>query len=259
MNLQIPATPGLRTLDLRSFAVPSSESQSDARTVTVAENETLVAIAVPEEGRPIACRFELAEGAKLVLRSLVRPGTSADLSVFLNGDRSEADVRAVAVSENGQSAKYSSRTVTSASKTRACSDVAAFSLPGGDLFITTVAEIGKGVFGAYAEAVQSNLLFGESGKVRGVPELRIASDDVKARHSCSVERFSDEKLFYLRSRGLSVPEATASLVSAKTSQAFSGLPGGLVSLSESLCQSAISIIAAGSPTSLISGGKGLKS
>jgi len=57
-----------------------------------------------------------------------------------------------------------------------------------------------------------------------------------------VERFSDEKLFYLRSRGLSEEQATASLVSAKTSEAFSGLPEGLVSLSETLCQSAISVI-----------------
>lgn len=159
-EFHIPETSGIRTLDLRAFAVSSPSGDSDvSRTVAVAAGETLVAVAVPDPGAPISCRFDLAEGAKLILRSLVRPGASAEFSVYLKGDRSEADVRAVAVSENSHAASYSSKTVTSASKTRASSNVAAFSLPGGDLSITTIAEITEGVFGAYAEAVQSNVLF----------------------------------------------------------------------------------------------------
>ncbi|MDQ1344261.1 MAG: Fe-S cluster assembly protein SufB [Patescibacteria group bacterium] len=236
MNPPTPAS--LKSLDLRTL----SANDGEIPVVRVAPGETLVAFAVPELEKPVSCCFELAEGAKLFLRSLVRPGTSAEVAVFLLGDRSEADVRAVAVSEAGKPSAYSSRTVSTASNTRASSDVAAFSMSGGDLSVTTVAEIGEGVFGAYAEAVQSSVLFGNSGKVRGIPELRIGSDDVKARHSCSVERFSDEKLFYLRSRGLSESDAVASLVAAKTSSAFSGLPENFVSLSENLCQSAISII-----------------
>ncbi|MFB0965597.1 MAG: hypothetical protein QMC36_08190 [Patescibacteria group bacterium] len=154
-ELHIPEASGIRTLDLSS---PSGASDVSG-IVAVASDETLVAVSVPQPGIPVSYRFELAEGAKLFLRTLVRPGASADFSVYLNGDRSEADVRAVAVSENGHAASYSSKTVTSASKTRASSNVAAFSLPGGDLSVTTVAEIGEGVFGAYAEAVQSNVLF----------------------------------------------------------------------------------------------------
>ncbi|MBT3727553.1 hypothetical protein HOG21_08115 [bacterium] len=33
-----------------------------------------------------------------------------------------------------------------------------------------------------------------------MPTLLVRSDDVKASHSCKMERISDEKLFYLRSR-----------------------------------------------------------
>lgn len=154
-ELYIPETSGIRTLDLSS---PSGTSDVSG-VVAVAPGETLVAVSVPQPGVPVSYRFELAEGAKLLLRTLVRPGASAEFSAYLNGDRSEADVRAVAVSENGHAASYSSKTVTSASKTRASSNVAAFSLPGGDLSVTTVAEITEGVFGAYAEAVQSNVLF----------------------------------------------------------------------------------------------------
>lgn len=234
---QLSETP-VRSLDLRALA-----SAGEAPVVRLAEGESLVAFAVPEPDSPIRCRFELAEGAKLFLRSFVRPGTSAELSVRLEGFGSEADVRAVAVSEGGRASNYVSRTDSVASKTRASSEVSAFSLPGGDLSVTTVAEIGEGVLDAYAEAVQSNVLFGEAGKIRGIPELRIASDDVKARHSCSVERFSDEKLFYLRSRGMEKDDAVATLVSSKISKAFSGLPESVHAEGEKLCLSAIGLVA----------------
>lgn len=160
----------------------------------------------------------------------------------MEGDSSEADIRSVAISDALSPTSYASKTVSSASGTRAVSNVAAFALSGAELSVSTSAEIGPGVASAYAEAVQSNVLFGSAAKVRGIPELKIASDDVKARHACSVERFSEDRLFYLRSRGLSAPEAVASLVSAKISETFSGLPDGLLSFSENLCQSAISNI-----------------
>lgn len=208
----------------------------------VRQGQTVVAIAVPEPDAPIVHRFVLEPDAKLLVRSFVRSGTSAEIRTELSGRGSEADLRAVAVSEGGRTARYVSRTESSASKTRACSDVSAFALKDGDLFVETVASIGPGVSAGYAEAVQSNVLFGERAKVRGVPELRIASDDVKARHSCAVERFSEDRLFYLRSRGLTESEATVSLLSAKTSLAFSGLPEGFDPLSETLCRSALSAI-----------------
>lgn len=210
--------------------------------ILIQEGWTVVAIAVPEPDSPISYRFVLAPRSKLLVRSFVRPGTSAEIFAELSGFQSDADLRAVAVSEGGKTARYVSRTESSASKTRACSDVSAFALADGDLFIETVASIAPGVSAGYAEAVQSNVLFGDRAKVRGVPELRIASDDVKARHSCSVERFSEDRLFYLRSRGLTESEATASLLSAKTSLAFSGLPEGFAPLSETLCRSALSAI-----------------
>jgi Fe-S cluster assembly scaffold protein SufB len=162
---------------------------------------------------------------------------------------SEADVRSVAISENALPTSYVSKTVSSASYTRAVSNVAAFALKDAEIFVSTSAEIGPDVFSAYAEAVQSNVLFGDFAKIRGVPELKIASDDVKARHACSVERFSEDRLFYLRSRGLSEQEALASMISAKISEIFSGLPEGFVSFSESLCQRAISSIVSESSTS----------
>ena len=40
----------------------------------------------------------------------------------------------------------------------------------------------------------------EKASIVWIPTLLVRSDDVKAKHSCSIEKISDSKLFYLRSR-----------------------------------------------------------
>jgi Fe-S cluster assembly protein SufD len=39
------------------------------------------------------------------------------------------------------------------------------------------------------------------------PELEIYADDVKCSHGCTIGRLDEKGLFYLRSRGVSEPEA----------------------------------------------------
>ena len=47
---------------------------------------------------------------------------------------------------------------------------------------------------------EENIFLWESGKISGIPTLYVATNDVEASHSCKMEKISDEKLFYLRSR-----------------------------------------------------------
>ncbi len=51
------------------------------------------------------------------------------------------------------------------------------------------------------------LLLGEKSVCNAKPILQIDTDDVKANHSASTGRISQEDLFYMRSRGLSEQEA----------------------------------------------------
>ncbi len=60
---------------------------------------------------------------------------------------------------------------------------------------------------ASAHMDMRGILVGESARCDLIPELRIASDDVRAGHAASVSTIDAEQLFYLRSRGLD--EATA--------------------------------------------------
>ena len=50
--------------------------------------------------------------------------------------------------------------------------------------------------------VEDNVFLWDKAKIRWLPTLLVRSDDVKASHACRIEKISDEKLFYLRSRGI---------------------------------------------------------
>ena len=68
--------------------------------------------------------------------------------------------------------------------------------------------------------VEENIFLWKSGKVRGLPTLLVHSSDVKASHACNMERISDDKLFYLRSRGLPREDATVLMLESYISKIF---------------------------------------
>lgn len=54
---------------------------------------------------------------------------------------------------------------------------------------------------------QHFMLLDESAEVEVIPSLEIEADEVKASHAATVSPLSEEKIFYLKSRG--IPEAEA--------------------------------------------------
>ena len=61
-----------------------------------------------------------------------------------------------------------------------------------------------------------NILQGDDARVFSKPELEIYADDVKCSHGCTIGRMDDQALFYLRSRGVSEPEARRMMAHAFT-------------------------------------------
>ncbi len=55
--------------------------------------------------------------------------------------------------------------------------------------------------------LNNNLLLGEQAVAKSLPNLEIFADDVKASHGATFAELGETELFYLRSRGLSSPEA----------------------------------------------------
>ncbi|MBU6383000.1 MAG: SufD family Fe-S cluster assembly protein [Verrucomicrobia bacterium] len=60
--------------------------------------------------------------------------------------------------------------------------------------------------------LNNNLILSEWAVANAKPNLEIFADDVKASHGCTTGQLNEEELFYLRSRGLSLPSAREWLI-----------------------------------------------
>ncbi len=63
-----------------------------------------------------------------------------------------------------------------------------------------------------------NLLLSERAEIDSKPELEIHADDVRCSHGSTIGQLDADALFYLRSRGLAAPAATALLIRGFASQ-----------------------------------------
>lgn len=74
--------------------------------------------------------------------------------------------------------------------------------------------IAEGADGSNATLSNKNLLLDDGAEIDTQPVLVIHADDVQAAHGATVGRLDDTALFYLRARGVPLPEATAMLTAA---------------------------------------------
>jgi Fe-S cluster assembly protein SufD len=75
-----------------------------------------------------------------------------------------------------------------------------------------IIKISKTGAGAQSFLNEHAILLSEHAHANAKPELEIENNDVSSRHSASVSRIGEEKIFYLMSRGLSREEAKGLVV-----------------------------------------------
>ena len=74
-----------------------------------------------------------------------------------------------------------------------------------------------------AEQLSRALLLSDAAQADAKPELEILADDVKCSHGATVGDLDRDALFYLRARGLDVPEARALLIGAFAAEAIDAI------------------------------------
>jgi len=87
---------------------------------------------------------------------------------------------------------------------------------GGNAFADYVGlvEVSKGAYGCEGYQKEDTLLLSSGARVNAVPNLVIANDDVKCSHGVTTTNLSEEKLFYLSSRGISDYESKRLVIQA---------------------------------------------
>ena len=89
--------------------------------------------------------------------------------------------------------------------------------------------------------MNKNLLLSEASRINTAPQLEILADDVKCRHGATIGHLDEDALFYMRSRGISDPEARAMLMKGFLQDVTGKLPEGKIrSLLDELVSSRLS-------------------
>lgn len=89
---------------------------------------------------------------------------------------------------------------------------------------------------------EKNIFLWNSGKMKWVPRLLIASSDIQASHSCKMERISNEKIFYLRSRWIQKQTALDLLIESYIRELFLKLKQDEEKFYDSKIQEILSLI-----------------
>ena len=90
--------------------------------------------------------------------------------------------------------------------------IVSFAGPNGVIDLDGIVQIDGWIEKVEGYLKEENIFLGDSGKIRGIPTLLVRSNDVSASHACNIEKISDEKLFYLRSRGIEKSDATSMMI-----------------------------------------------
>jgi len=143
-------------------------------------------------------RFEVLDSAKLVVRAGFFGNTNAPIASVIE-------------------------TVVMGSKVEADIEILGLAFERASLDIDGILTIEAGCKEVVGSIRETNVFIGDTGMIRGVPTLKVRSDDVKASHSCTIERLSDEHRFYLEGRGLSEQDAKMTLLDGKISHLYTGL------------------------------------
>ena len=101
--------------------------------------------------------------------------------------------------------------------------IVSFAGPDGVIDLDGIVQIDGGVEKVEWYLKEENIFLGSSGKIRWIPTLLVRSNDVQASHACNIEKISDEKLFYLRSRGIEKSDATSMMIVSYIEKIFWGL------------------------------------
>jgi Fe-S cluster assembly protein SufD len=75
-----------------------------------------------------------------------------------------------------------------------------------------------------ARQTNRSLLLSDDAVANSKPQLEIYADDVKCSHGATIGRLSEEAIFYLRSRGVSLAGARRLLTLAFANEILTGLP-----------------------------------
>lgn len=148
---------------------------------------------------------------------------SAEYSLQFITESGESVVRMLLLATHNEKVKMNIHSTLSNSHT--ITNIHILSLVGesGIIELNGTVQIDSDIQKAKGHILEENIFLGTKGNIRGIPSLFVHSDDVEAGHAARIERVSDEKLYYLRSRGIPKDDAIVMMIESAVAGLFHGL------------------------------------
>lgn len=167
-------------------------------------------------------------GSSLEWCTLWLSGGSQRFSGNLSGEGAKARAVHVFVGRGKEELGIDAEFTHSARNTKADMLVKGVVSDGAAARLGGMIRIGKDGAGAESFLAEHAMLLGARSRATAKPELEISNNDVSSRHSASVSRVDEGKLFYLMSRGLPGADAAALMVSGFLDSALARVPDAKV-------------------------------
>lgn len=157
----------------------------------------------------ISQRATIGERAKLHLVNVTLGGKqiSHDLVSHVSGNESESTIDWIFYGKDSEKQKLSARNIFDARNGRGEITVHGVAEDHAQSSFEGFIEITKNGGGTDTYLTEKTLMLDPTAKVNAVPGLEIKTNDVKASHSASISKVSDEDLFYFASRGIALDTA----------------------------------------------------
>ncbi len=133
-------------------------------------------------------------------------------AVYLVGERAHGEVLSVAFAKDGQHQDAGAKIVHVAPNTTSQIVSKSISKGKGRSSYRGLCKVYKGAVGAKATVECDALLLDENSQTDTYPYIEIEEENSSVGHEASVSKISEEKLFYLTSRGIKEDEARAMIV-----------------------------------------------
>ena len=172
---------------------------SDFWDTEILEIEKNLKIAIFDDSENIK-KIILKENCFLEYFSFFSWEKNIEKNIIISEKNSCVEIKNFLISGNNEILKAKISWEIEASNSKINSQIISIAKENGKIDLDWIVKIWKNIEKIEWYLKEENIFLWEKAKISWIPTLLVRSDDVKANHSCSIEKISDSKLFYLRSR-----------------------------------------------------------
>lgn len=127
--------------------------------------------------------------------------------IFMRGKQSEAVLKGLAILNGHSQLSNAVTAYHEGSQTLSRQEFKNILTDDSQAEFNSLVHVGKNTAGCDSDQINRNLILSDHAKAYSCPQLKIDSDDVRAKHGSATGQLSADELFYLRSRGLNSQDA----------------------------------------------------